>query len=185
MSYKVAQTRIIATLGATPTEHAAEGGERADSLTGHALVCPESRARATVWVEFVLGTVTANTQENHFATARRRRAEHRATAEALATIKRPASTVSSVRLVRVSWNLADDDGTISALKTVRDAVAIWLKVNDSPRDAIAWTYAAEQRRLLEDVRVRGRNLMVSRARGWVRVELYCPPGAASLPKGGA
>ena len=48
----------------------------------------------------------------------------------------------------VSVNLAakqlDDDNLSSAFKAVRDAVAAWLGVDDSPRSPVRWKYAQER-----------------------------------------
>ena len=49
-----------------------------------------------------------------------------------------------VRLTRAAPAELDDDNLSSAFKAVRDAVAAWLGVDDSPRSPVRWKYAQER-----------------------------------------
>jgi hypothetical protein len=49
----------------------------------------------------------------------------------------------SVRLVRLGKQRMDDDGVVSSLKSVRDAFAKFINVDDKHRDIVAYGYEQE------------------------------------------
>ncbi|MFI5299313.1 MAG: hypothetical protein ACHREM_14560 [Polyangiales bacterium] len=55
--------------------------------------------------------------------------------------KRPTVTPVAIKLVRLSPRRLDDDNSIAALKAVRDAVSVWVGVDDGDVRAVSWTYA--------------------------------------------
>jgi hypothetical protein len=82
---------------------------------------------------------------HRFAIASRRKAHKQAVALAWAESHQPVPSVPcAVRMVRLSAGELDDDGLRSALKSVRDAVAAMLEVDDGPRGPITWAYAQER-----------------------------------------
>jgi hypothetical protein len=59
----------------------------------------------------------------------------------------PAPTLErpwSVRLVRLGPREMDDDGVVSALKSVRDAFAAYIGVDDKKRKVVAYSYDQER-----------------------------------------
>lgn len=93
-------------------------------------------------VEFVVPIRTRNTLNGSWghwgASAANRKAQRRAVALLFPPMAlRP---VFRVILTRVSAGELDDDGLRSALKSVRDAVAYRLGVDDRPRGLVDWVY---------------------------------------------
>lgn len=103
-------------------------------------------------VEFDLHTVSeANTAEHHFARAKRTKLQKEVTAANLASkgldpeaIADSRPTITLVRLAP-SAQVLDDDNLRGSLKHVRDQVAKWLGVDDSPRGPVTWGYRQERR----------------------------------------
>lgn len=94
---------------------------------------------------------TANLREHHMARYRRTDGQKRAVRR-----RCPAWTAGpllEVRLTRVAPRQLDDDNLAGALKSVRDAVATWLRVDDgSP--LVRWAYAQERGEAAVRVEVR-------------------------------
>jgi hypothetical protein len=90
---------------------------------------------------FPLKTVPGlNAREHWRARARRVKAERAATA----LVVRPFAVPATVRLVRLSSALCDDDNLPGALKAVRDEIAKLCGVGDGPSDPIRWVYGQER-----------------------------------------
>jgi hypothetical protein len=84
---------------------------------------------------------TANLREHWAAKAKRVDAQKRATSTLFPRLK--LRTLLVVRLVRVAPRELDDDNLRSALKSVRDGVALRLGIDDrSP--LVVWDYAQEK-----------------------------------------
>lgn len=84
---------------------------------------------------------TSNLREHHMARHRRTDAQKRAT-----RARCPPWTggpLLVVTLTRVSPRPLDDDNLRSALKSVRDAVATWLRIDDAS-PLVRWEYAQEK-----------------------------------------
>ncbi len=82
----------------------------------------------TVTVPIALPAIT-NRREHHFTRARRVRREIAAVLEALRG-KTPPTLPVTVAIRRSGWMLQDNDNLVSACKSVRDAIANWLGVDD-------------------------------------------------------
>jgi len=78
-------------------------------------------------------------------THRRAAGERAVVSAALAGIAPPAGPWR-VTLTREGRGTMDDDGLASAGKAVRDAVAAWLGVGDSPAAPVAWHYCQRRAR---------------------------------------
>lgn len=106
----------------------------------------------------ILGLRTWNEANEHCYWRKRR--ERVATQRSLTTLAlnthvrtRPALPVV-VTLTRISPGMMDDDGAITALKSVRDAVAAWLGVDDGPRETrVDWRYAPQKRDKVHGVEI--------------------------------
>jgi hypothetical protein len=83
-----------------------------------------------------------NDREHFMARYRRTKAEHRQVAFALRQVARPSlpCTVTLVRLTPGGSGL-DDDNLVGALKSTRDAVARWLRVDDSQAQIVRYRYS--------------------------------------------
>ncbi len=105
-------------------------------------------------VTIPLRTLGPNGSHGHWATLARRRKAERTAAATLVRCRR-ATPPCTVRLIRGSAGVLDDDNLRGALKGVRDGVADALGVDDrDPR--VTWQYAQERTR---------------RGVAWVRVEI--------------
>jgi hypothetical protein len=85
-----------------------------------------------------------NNREHHMARHRRVKAEREAVSWVLVGKPRPP-------LPCVVRNGMDDDGCVSALKSVRDEIASWIGVDDGRADLV--TYTAHQERGQRGVRI--------------------------------
>lgn len=74
----------------------------------------------------------------------RSKMQHAIVAAWLAPAKRPALPCT-VRLTRIGRGQMDSDGAVASLKYVRDAVAKWFGVNDSPTSPLQFEYAPQER----------------------------------------
>ncbi len=83
---------------------------------------------------------TSNAREHWNARARRARRERELFAAALAICAPPAGCAWRVTITREGRGTMDDDGLAAAGKAVRDAVAAWLGVDDSPAAPVVWSY---------------------------------------------
>lgn len=92
-----------------------------------------------------LKTGRGQNDREHWRT-RHRRVEHEKDAIAWMLVKHQRPRVPcSVLLVRVApSNGLDDDNLAGALKSVRDAVAQWLGVDDKDRMTVRYRYAQER-----------------------------------------
>ena len=85
-----------------------------------------------------------NAREHHMARARRVKAEREVAGWMLASQAKPF-TPCDVLLTRIApSNGLDDDNLASALKSVRDAFAEWIGVDDKHRDIVRYSYAQER-----------------------------------------
>jgi hypothetical protein len=105
-------------------------------------------------IEILMRTVPGmNTREHWRTRARRVKAEHEVCSWELARVER-VQVPCSVLLTRCSpGNPLDDDNLAGALKTVRDAVALWLGVDDRHSDTVRYRYT-QHRTKRGDWRVR-------------------------------
>lgn len=85
---------------------------------------------------------TANLREHWAQKHNRTDAQKAATRRQLDKLERP-DPLLAVRLTRVSPRPLDDDNLRGALKSVRDAVATWLRVDDRTC-LVRWDYAQEK-----------------------------------------
>ncbi|HEX7687558.1 MAG TPA: hypothetical protein VF453_07620 [Burkholderiaceae bacterium] len=92
-----------------------------------------------------------NDRENHWARARRVKAEHHAVGWSLAGRPKPALPCV-IRITRAApGNGLDTDNLQGACKAVRDAIAKWIGVDDREVDVVRYEYA--QARALWGVRI--------------------------------
>ena len=85
-----------------------------------------------------------NAREHHMARARRVKAEREQVGWMLGSQAKP-SIPCTVLLTRIApSNGLDDDNLASALKSVRDAFAEWIGVDDKHRDIVRYSYAQER-----------------------------------------
>jgi hypothetical protein len=84
---------------------------------------------------------TSNLREHWAAKAKRVAAQRAVTRAVCPSLKMAPLLV--VRLTRVSPRALDDDNLRGALKSVRDAVASWLKVDDAS-PLVRWEYEQEK-----------------------------------------
>lgn len=85
--------------------------------------------------------LTPNARLHPQAVARRRRREHQVVTAALRGIVPPAGPWR-VTIVRVGPRAMDDDNRTASAKGVRDAIAVWLGVDDGS-DAVRWEVRGE------------------------------------------
>lgn len=115
-------------------------------------------AGCRVCVTVPVRTISAINAREHWAVrAKRVKAERRATAWALrvASAEGLLDREPIVRLTRLMGprgRMLDDDNLRSALKSVRDAVAEWLRADDAD-ERITWVYAQPERAAQWGVRV--------------------------------
>ena len=82
-----------------------------------------------------------NVREHPMARKRRVKAEKKCVAWELVRVEKPAVPCSCL-LTRVApSNGLDDDNLAGALKSVRDAVAAWIGVDDGLRDVVRYRYS--------------------------------------------
>jgi hypothetical protein len=85
---------------------------------------------------------TLNKREHHMARARRAKSQRQTAGWCLHLVPRPDVPIV-VKLTRIAPRMLDDDNAVGGMKSVRDAVAEWLMVDDAdPR--ISWQYAQEK-----------------------------------------
>ena len=86
-----------------------------------------------------------NSREHYMARARRVKSEKAVVAWQLAALKEKPALPCAVTLTRFApSNGLDDDNLRGAMKSVRDAVADWLGVDDKHKDIVAYHYAQER-----------------------------------------
>ncbi len=99
-----------------------------------------------VTVRLDLATVSESNARGHWGSrARRAREQRRAVRIALARLSPPPGPWV-VALVRIGPRPLDGDNAQGALKACRDAVAVWLGVDDAPDAPVTWTYGQETTR---------------------------------------
>jgi hypothetical protein len=106
-------------------------------------------AKPAVSVEILgLRTVNeANAHEHWRKRARRVKAQRSLVTLALGAFghRKPAFPLR-VTLGRIAPRVMDTDNAIIALKSVRDAVAAWLEVDDGPSETrVEWAYASQRK----------------------------------------
>lgn len=85
-----------------------------------------------------------NAREHHHARARRVKGERAVIGWSLAAKPRPVTPLR-VTLTRIAPSSGlDDDNLASALKSVRDAFAEWIGVDDKLRDVVRYAYEQER-----------------------------------------
>jgi hypothetical protein len=84
---------------------------------------------------------TSNLREHWAAKAKRAATQRTVTRAVCPTLRMEPLLV--VRLTRISPRALDDDNLRGALKSVRDAVAAWLKVDDAS-PLVQWEYGQEK-----------------------------------------
>lgn len=106
----------------------------------------EARAEhgAVIVVAKGLRLVNASNAREHWRDrSRRARGERAVIGNALAPIAPPPGPWR-VTVTRAGRGTMDDDGLASAAKAVRDAVAAWLGVDDSPSAPVSWRYGQQR-----------------------------------------
>jgi len=86
-------------------------------------------------------TVTGLNAREHWR-ARHRRVQQERFATRL--VVKPGKAPCTVRMVRLSSVLCDDDNLQGACKAIRDEIAKLFGVDDGPKGPIKWEYAQEQ-----------------------------------------
>lgn len=99
----------------------------------------------------------ANAREHHFARAQRVARERALVDGALAGVPAPAGPWRVV-IVRGGPRALDTDNLAGSAKSVRDAVAAWLGVDDGPGAPVAWEYGQRRGGYLVEVSVVGGGL---------------------------
>lgn len=99
----------------------------------------------------------ANAREHHFARAQRVARERALVDGALAGVPAPAGPWRVV-IVRGGPRALDTDNLAGSAKSVRDAVAAWLGVDDGPEAPVAWEYGQRRGGYLVEVTVVGGGL---------------------------
>lgn len=99
----------------------------------------------------------ANAREHHFARAQRVARERALVDGALAGVPAPAGPWR-VTIVRGGPRALDTDNLAGSAKSVRDAVAAWLGVDDGPEAPVAWEYGQRRGGYLVEVTVVGGGL---------------------------
>jgi hypothetical protein len=121
---------------------------RPDSILVQPVATPKVVQPVNEWlINILIPLVTiseSNAREHWSRRARRVRAQREAVAQRLRRVPLPPTRAVEVRLTRVSPRALDDDNLRGALKSVRDAVAMWLGVGDGPTGPIVWTYGQEK-----------------------------------------
>lgn len=85
-----------------------------------------------------------NAREHHMARARRVKGERELIGWLLALQPKPP-TPCAITLTRIAPSAGlDDDNLASALKSVRDAFAQWIGVDDKHRDIVRYCYAQQR-----------------------------------------
>lgn len=98
-----------------------------------------------------------NRREHHHARARRVAKERGLTTLCLrANGGPPPALPVVVTLTRVSPRAMDSDGAIASQKSVRDAVAAWLGVDDRDTPELVWRYEQRKGPVGVEIRVEGR-----------------------------
>lgn len=82
-----------------------------------------------------------NTREHFRVRVKRVRAEKEVIAWELAKLDKPAIPCSVLLTRYAPSNGLDDDNLTGALKSVRDAVATWLGVDDAKRETVRYRYS--------------------------------------------
>lgn len=100
-------------------------------------------ARLVLWCKGLRLESEANAHEPWQARARRARAQAAAVAAGLAQTE-PVPTPCAVTITRVGRGVLDSDNLAGSAKHVRDAVAAWLGVGDSPSDPVRWEVLQEK-----------------------------------------
>jgi hypothetical protein len=102
-----------------------------------------AREHPTTTVDVPVRTQSlANAREHWRARTARARRERETTRLALMGARvDPGVPPVAVQLCRLSRGLLDDDNLPTSLKSVRDEIAAYFGVGDSPRDPITWRYA--------------------------------------------
>jgi hypothetical protein len=91
-----------------------------------------------VWLKTNRGM---NAREHPMARHARVKREKKEVAVALHGKSKPTLPCTVVLLRMAPSSGLDDDNLVSALKSVRDAVAAWLKVDDGRREVVRYRYA--------------------------------------------
>lgn len=95
-------------------------------------------------VDIPILTKTPNGSRGSWAAHAARRRRERQTVRACLSIHRPAALPVVVTLIRMSPRPLDDDNNVASFKSVRDEVALWLGVDDGPRETrVRWLYDQE------------------------------------------
>lgn len=100
-------------------------------------------ARLVLWCKGLRLVSEANAHEPWPVRARRARAQGAVVAAGLAEAA-PMPTPCVVTIARVGRALLDSDNLVGSAKHVRDAVAAWLGVGDSPSDPVRWEVTQER-----------------------------------------
>lgn len=82
-----------------------------------------------------------NLREHHMARARRTKSQKNAAY--LLGKRNQLRPVLVVVLTRVAPRRLDDDGNVAALKSVRDGIAMWLRIDDAS-PLVRWEYEQEK-----------------------------------------
>jgi hypothetical protein len=111
---------------------------REDSPQGHVVRAPILR------LELVLRTCSINISEHHYARASRRKSQQDAVLAALRPLGVPHPPLD-VHLTRIASKRLDSDNLAGAFKSIRDAIAKWLRVDDARDDLVSYCYHQELR----------------------------------------
>jgi len=99
-----------------------------------------------------------NRREHHHARARRVVKERGLTTLCLRSqMGTPPALPVTITLVRVSPREMDSDGAVAALKSVRDAVASWLGVDDRDTADLVWRYEQRKGKVGVEIQVEARS----------------------------
>lgn len=101
----------------------------------------EGVASITVDVDVHLKSPNALSNENHYTRAHRRAKEQKATLDSLSLYEPPNMAVSTctILITRLGSRKLDDDNLAYCAKSVRDAIASWLTVDDADQ-RLTWKY---------------------------------------------
>lgn len=95
----------------------------------------------------ILTKSPGNGSHGSWVVVAKRRKEHRAAVRWALMPHKPMPLPVVVTFVRVSPRPLDDDNLAASFKSMRDEVAVWLGVDDGPRETrVTWRYEQEHSR---------------------------------------
>lgn len=141
MPYRIANDRISVVAGAGTTK------QRKKRYTGDATQYKawlrEMDAGPGIFIP--MRTYSEANMRSHFYEKSNRTKTQRGNVYCAMYIKKPMKTLpATVRLTRYGVNLLDDDNIRGALKAVRDEIAHYFGVDDSPTSPLKFEYAQQR-----------------------------------------